>query len=110
MKNVLLVSFLSLGFLGGAQGLTPTVTSWLINTDGTTGRHYVQGNSTPIVDADLANVQQVQYSTNWVYVTTTGVPSYITGPFQGNPSITTNQNAIFKISRNPKKLFSMIKS
>jgi len=101
MKNVLLVSFLSLGFLGGAQGLTPTVTSWLINTDGTTGRHYVQGNSTPIVDADLANVQQVQYSTNWVYVTTTGVPSYITGPFLGNPSITTNQNAIFKISRNP---------
>ena len=35
-------------------------------------------------------------------MSTTGVPSYITGPFlDGNPSLTTNQNAIFKISLNP---------
>ena len=94
---------LALLLAGGLQAQTnPAITSWLINTDGTTGRHYVQGNSTPIVDAVLANVQQVQYSTNWVYVSTTGVPSYITGPFMdGNPSLTTNQNAIFKISLNP---------
>lgn len=94
---------LALLLAGGLQAQTnPAITSWLINTDGTTGRHYVQGNSTPIVDAVLANVQQVQYSTNWVYVSTTGVPSYITGPFlDGNPSLTTNQNAIFKISLNP---------
>ena len=82
--------------------VNPAITSWLINTDGSTGRHYVQGNPTPIVDADLANCQQVQYSNNWVYVSATGVPSYITGPFMdGNPSFTTNQNAIFKISLNP---------
>ena len=94
---------LALLLTGGLQAQTnPAITNWLINTDGTTGRHYVQGNSTPIVDAVLANVQQVQYSTNWVYVSTTGVPSYITGPFlDGNPSLTTNQNAIFKISLNP---------
>jgi hypothetical protein len=94
---------LALLLAGGLQAQTnPAITNWLINTDGTTGRHYVQGNSTPIVDAVLANVQQVQYSTNWVYVSTTGVPSYITGPFlDGNPSLTTNQNAIFKISLNP---------
>lgn len=37
-----------------------------------------------------------------MYVTTTGVPSYITGPFlDGNPSLAQNQNAIFKISLNP---------
>lgn len=97
-------NFLFLLFLafGAKAQLNPAITNWLINTDGTTGRHYVQGNSTPIVDAVLANVQQVQYSTNWVYVSTTGVPSYITGPFlDGNPSLTTNQNAIFKISLNP---------
>ena len=94
---------LALLLAGGLQAQTnPAITNWLINTDGTTGRHYVQGNSTPIVDAVLANVQQVQYSTNWAYVTTTGVPSYITGPFlDGNPSLTSNQNAIFKISLNP---------
>jgi hypothetical protein len=94
---------LALLLTGGLQAQTnPAISSWLINTDGTTGRHYVQGNPTPIVDADLANVQQVQYSANWVYVSATGVPSYITGPFMdGNPSLTTNQNAIFKISLNP---------
>ncbi|MBM3165174.1 MAG: YHYH protein [Bacteroidetes bacterium] len=95
--------FLSCSIFGSLQAqLNPAITSWLINTDGTTGRHYVQGNSTPIVDADLANCQLVQYSANWVYVSATGVPSYITGPFMdGNPSLTTNQNAIFKISLNP---------
>jgi hypothetical protein len=95
--------FISLTVIGSLQAqLNPAITSWLINTDGTTGRHYVQGNPTPIIDAVLANVQQVQYSANWAYVFATGVPSYITGPFMdGNPSLTTNQNAIFKISLNP---------
>lgn len=82
--------------------VSPAISSWLQNNTGATGRHYVQGNSTPINDADLVNVQSVQYSNNWVYVTATGVPSYITGPFlDGNPSLTTNQNAIFKMPLNP---------
>lgn len=82
--------------------VSPAISSWLRNTTGATGRHYVQGNSTPINDADLVNVQSVQYSTNWVYVTATGVPAYVTGPFlDGNPSLTTNQNAIFKMPLNP---------
>jgi len=37
-----------------------------------------------------------------VYVSATGIPAYITGPFQdGNPSLATAQNKIFKISLNP---------
>ena len=80
----------------------PAITNWLINTTGLTGRHYVNGNPTPIVDAVSANVQTVQYSASWVYVSTKGIPSYITGPFlDGNPSLATSQNAIFKISLNP---------
>lgn len=94
----------SLGFLFSQtlySQTNPAITSWLQNNT-VMGRHYVQGNSTPIQDADLANVQKVEYSTNWVYITTQGVPSYITGPFlDGNPSVTTAQNAIFKISLNP---------
>jgi hypothetical protein len=82
--------------------LNPAITNWLINTSGLTGSHYVQGNSTPIADNVAANVQTVQYSTNFVYVTTTGIPAYVTGPFlDGNPSLATNQNAIFKLSLNP---------
>jgi hypothetical protein len=75
----------------------PVITAWLQN-DTIAGRHYVAGNSTPIIDATLANVQTVQYSTNWVYINTQGIPAYVTGPFlDGNPSIATNQNAIFKV-------------
>jgi hypothetical protein len=101
MKNqilVLIASILSISL--NAQ--SPAITSWLQNTTGIMGRHYVAGNSTPINDNVLANVQTVQYSANWVYVSTKGIPAYITGPFQdGNPSLATNQNAIFKISLNP---------
>jgi hypothetical protein len=94
--------FVSSSLLLQAQ-TNPAITSWLRNTTGITGRHYVSGNSTPIIDAVAANVQTVQYSTNWVYVTTNGIPAYITGPFlDGNPSLATTQNgAIFKFPLNP---------
>jgi hypothetical protein len=75
----------------------PIITSWLQNTTGIVGRHYVSGNSTAITDAVEANVQTVQYSTDYVYVSTHGIPAYITGPFlDGNPSLATDQNGIFK--------------
>jgi len=80
----------------------PAITAWLRNTTGIMGRHYVSGNSTPINDNVSANVQQVQYSTNYSYISATGIPSYITGPFlDGNPSLATNQNSIFKFPLNP---------
>ena len=82
--------------------LGPNITQWLINTTNLQGRHYVSGNGTPITDNVQANVQNVKYSANWVYATTTGIPSYVTGPFlDGNPSSATNQNAIFKFPRTP---------
>ena len=101
MKKIILPSFLMLTISLFGQ-TNPAITNWLINTTGLTGRHYVNGNPTPIVDAVSANVQTVQYSASWVYVSTKGIPAYITGPFlDGNPSLATSQNAIFKISLNP---------
>jgi hypothetical protein len=86
----------------GVQAQNPALSSWIQNTTGITGSHYVNGNSTPIVDNVLANVQSVQYSSNWVYVRTNGIPAYTTGPFlDGNPSLATAQNGYFKISLNP---------
>jgi hypothetical protein len=88
-----------------AQITNPIVLNWLQNTTGIKGRHYVSGNSTPVTDAVLANVQSVKYSDDYVYVTTNGIPAYITGPFlDGNPSLATTQNgAIFKFPLNPKQ-------
>ncbi len=100
MKKTLLLVFVILSELAlKAQG--PAVTSWLQNTT-VTGRHYVSGNSTPINDADLVNVQAVQYNANYAYISATGIPSYVTGPFlDGNPSTATAQNSIFKVPLNP---------
>lgn len=80
----------------------PAITSWLRNTTGITGRHYVSGNPTPIIDNFPANVQQVEYSSNWVYVHCSGIPAYIIGPYlDGNPSQGMNQNSIYKIPLQP---------
>jgi hypothetical protein len=75
----------------------PIITSWLRNTTGITGRHYVEGNSTPFNDAVLANVQSVKFNSTNVFISATGIPAYITGPFlDGNRSLASDQNKIFK--------------
>lgn len=102
MKSIFLV-FLAIALSASTMAQAePNITSWLFNTTGIMGQHYVAGNSTPIQDNVLANVQTVQYSADWVYVSTHGIPAYITGPFQdGNPSLATDQNAIYRIPRVP---------
>lgn len=100
-KRIILFSAVAISLNTVAQ-VNPAISSWLQNTT-TKGRHYVSGNSTPINDASLtANVQSVKYSANYVYATTQGIPTYVTGPFlDGNPSQATNQNAIFKFPLAP---------
>ena len=102
MKTSLLTGLLLTAGTAAVAQLSPAVTSWLQNTT-IKGRHYVSGNSTAIPDASLtANVQSVQYSANYVYVSTQGIPSYVTGPFlDGNPNVAGNQNAIFKFPLAP---------
>lgn len=101
IKQIFFMSLL-LSSLSGFGQTNPVITSWIQNTTGIMGRHYVSGNSTPIQDNVLANVQKVQYSTDWAYITATGIPAYVTGPFlDGNPSIATNQNAIFRFPLAP---------
>ncbi len=102
MKKITLafVAFLtsSLGLLAQTN---PAITSWLQNTT-TTGYYYVGGNSTPISHGILVNCQKVEYSTNSVYISATGIPAYHIGPYlDGNPNQAGNQNAIFKLPLNP---------
>jgi hypothetical protein len=101
MKKLILIIALGIGTMTFAQ-TNPAITAWLQNTTGIMGSHYVSGNPTVINDAVEANVQTVQYSANWSYIITNGIPSYHTGPFlDGNPSLATDQNAIFKFPLNP---------
>ena len=95
MKKILFIFLIS--SYSFAQ-TNPAITSWLINTTGITGRHYVAGNSTAFTDAVQANVQTVQYNATYAYVSATGIPAYITGPFgDGNHFEATAQNKIFRI-------------
>ncbi len=102
MKKMAIVkALLASAILLQAQ-TNPAITSWLQNTNGAKGRHYVNGNFTPINDNDSVNVQTVLYSATWSYIRTKGIPSYVTGPFLGgNPSNASDQNAIFKFPLSP---------
>lgn len=105
MKKTLLLTVslsMALSMIGQEKSTNPAVTSWMINTTGITGRHYVSGNSTPINDSYEANVQSVSYSTNNSYIMASGIPSYIIGPYQdGNPSQASDNSNIYKIPLAP---------
>ena len=91
----------SISFCIGQQN--PVITSWLQNTT-TTGTYYVQGNNTPLTNNILVNCQLVEYSSDYVYITATGIPAYTTGPFlDGNNYQAQNQNAIYKFPLNPQQ-------
>lgn len=94
MKKTLLAFTLLLSGLAFSQD--PVITSWLQNTTNT-GSYYTSGNSTAIDNGILSNCQVVEYSTDWVYVSTHGIPAYPTGPFlDGNPSQAEDQDVIYR--------------
>jgi hypothetical protein len=104
MNKSIFTTFFVLLVVAASSQVNPVITQWMQNTDGILGRHYMSGNSTPIVDNVQANVQLVQYSNNWAYITTNGIPAYVTGPFlDGNPSLAQDQNAIFKFPLVPSE-------
>lgn len=86
-----------------AEAQEPVITSWLQNNT-ETGSYYVTGNSTAIDNGILYNCQLIEYSDNYVYVHTHGIPAYATGPFQdGNPSQAQDQDAIYRFTRFPEQ-------
>ncbi len=98
--NWIMLCLLFIGTWSSAQ-TNPAITSWLQNTTGT-GTYYVSGNSVALDNNILYNCQRVEYSDDFVYVTTNGIPAYPTGPFQdGNPSQAESQDAIYKLPLNP---------
>ena len=80
----------------------PVITSWLQNTS-EIGSYYFSGNSTPVSNNILVNCQSVEYSEDFAYITTQGIPAYPTGPFlDNNPSTAQAQNNIYKMPLNPQ--------
>ncbi|MBM4167534.1 MAG: YHYH protein [Ignavibacteria bacterium] len=93
MKNKLLILLAIISICSQllfSQTITPDIYSWKRNTTGITGYNNIP-----------ADVQHVHYTSDYVYVASTNIPSYPIGPWNGNPNGATNQNFIFKISRHP---------
>lgn len=84
-----------------AEAQDPILAAWLVNTQG------IKASSTePALDAlaadILANVTRTHATDDRVYVETSGVPSYPTGPFlDGNPAYASNIHAVYQIPRKP---------
>ncbi len=99
--RILNIFFVAILFATQIQSQNPAITAWLQNNT-ILGSYYTQGNSIAQSNNIAANVQNVQYSSSFVYVSTNGIPAYPTGPFlDGNPSQATDQNAIFKFPLSP---------
>jgi len=69
--NVFFVAFL---FATQIQSQNPAITAWLQNNS-ILGSYYTQGNSIAQSNNIAANVQNVQYSSSFVYVSTNGIPA-----------------------------------
>jgi len=74
-----------------AQTITPDIYAWFLNSSGITGYGGLP-----------ANVQQVRYSSGYVYVSCSDIPAYSIGPWPGNPNVASNQGFTFKIPRVPQ--------
>jgi hypothetical protein len=88
MKRILLLFGLALMMTDALGQTNPAITSFLLNTTGVKGRHYLSGSSVVIQDTLTANVLSIQYSGSFAYIKANGIPSYVTGPFANNPQPT----------------------
>ncbi|MSR34728.1 MAG: YHYH protein [Phycisphaerales bacterium] len=73
-----------------AQAYVPVISAWRVNLTGAVGFNNL-----------AADVQQVRYSSTYVYVNSSSVPSYPIGPWMGSPNTVINQNFSFRILRTP---------
>lgn len=88
-KFLLLVVISSFSIIANAQ---PELSSWILNTTNATGYNGIP-----------SNIQKLQYSDNYIYVSASCIPGYDIGPWKANPNTPSNQNFVFKITRKPTK-------
>lgn len=93
---------LVLAWVAAAAAQTdPPLTAWLINSKSVkalTPDPAIE----PCIGTILADVQEVWYTEQHVYVVATGLPSYPVGPFEDhNPSIPHDPGFLFRMPRNP---------
>ena len=84
------IANLAIALAATAFAAPPQVECWLLNQIGRTGYGGLE-----------ADVQQVKYNANYVWVSCSSVPAYNIGPWPGNPNTPADGNWCFRITRNP---------
>jgi hypothetical protein len=92
MNRFLLLHLLVMVSLSSQAQLDPAITSWVINIDNSTG--YL---------GQLSNVQSVDYTSEYAYISCTCIPGYDIGPWAGNPNSAANQDFCFRITLDPQE-------
>src|SRR5204862_7117216 len=78
------------------------LTAWEINTTGVKG-HSTDATINSYVNQITADVREVWDTTDYVYVKSSGVPSYDVGPFtDGNPAYPSDRNWQLRFARAPQ--------
>lgn len=77
------------------------ITSWKMNTTGQQAQYYSANGTTVNTLSDSAEVQQVCYNTDSLYIRTNILAGFIMGPWPGDPFIAAGQNNSYVIPRNP---------
>ena len=102
-KLLLLGATLLLGSTTFAQ--FPLADAWMLNTDGTLAEYDFYPGAPPTTNnvqmTDSADVLQVCYDNDYVYIRTNGLPSYLMGPWEMNPNVPAAIEATYRIPRNP---------
>ena len=85
----------------GPAHAEPELEAFLLNPEGITG-----SSPNPAMHAlasqILADVERLSHTEDDIFVETSGVPSYPTGPFpDGNPSYASDQDAVYQITKQP---------
>lgn len=101
MKQVAVLSLTAACLVTSITAQAPEITAWRFNLDGATGYspNATINNAVRNVPAD---VQQVGYNAGNVYVRASTVPSHSVGPFGNNPNLPSNNNMVYRITRNPR--------
>ena len=86
--------------LSGDYESDPLLNSFIVNTTGATA-HQVTGQNTSLVTNSVVNFTAVIPDDTSVYVTSSGIPALILGPWIGNPGTVSAQNRTHKIPRSP---------
>lgn len=98
MKKLLFIFALCSGY-AVAQGTN--VTSWSYNETGHQSQYYSADEVTVNNLNDSSEIQEICYNTDSIYIRANILPSFIMGPWPGDPFLADGQNNSYVFPRNP---------